>query len=1768
MSPRDVARPTPGALVGRALGDFVVRGHLAAGSHGDVWLAEQPALGREAVIKVARGRGDAARTQRFLREARLASRLDHPYAAHVYSFGAEPDGLLWIAMERVRGQTLADAIGDGPLALDRLVPLLERICEVVHTAHDQGIVHRDLKPANIMVVARAGRLLPKLLDLGVARTAVDEPDAAGPEGADAADPALTQRGDIVGSPAFMAPEQWFDPAGVDRRTDVYALGAVIYCALTGAPPFAGTPREVARAHAQQAPPSLGPAFPAALDAVLARALAKRRDDRFDSALALAAAVRAAMAADAPALPALAPAVRDAVLGGAPAPIADALARYDAARDAAAGLAALAGVITASVRWLAVLALAGRARHGEWSAEASGLLAQLRAGPLDDARWLALARAAIGPPALFPLPELADAITSPALAAAVAAPAVAGRAPAGSADRAAVAASADARPAGAASGDAGHALAAVLEARLGVVERVLRALGIAGELPVVVRRGEVVERWTGTRRRQRALASVSAAALGPDAPAVLDADGGVLLALAPFAVVAAPTLGAEPELFLLDRGAPGGAVYVAFPSGYEHRDDPWPALGAALPVAGDAASAVDDAGPYRGLEPFRAADAAWFFGRDAEADAAANRLRASGVLAVVGPSGAGKSSFVLAGVVPRLADRPAVVLRPGAHPARALAALDPPAGSLIVVDQLEELISLAADPAERARFADALGARVAAGAWLAVTVRDDFLLRVVAVGGLRAQLEPAVQLLATPSRDQLRRIVVEPARRAGYAFDDDALPDAMVDAVADHPGALPLLSFTAAHLWRARDRHLRQLTRRAYDALGGVAGALAGHADAVVDAIAAAPVVRDVFRNLATAEGTRAALTRAELDQVVGAGAADVVDRLVDARLLVTTEDAAGERVELVHEALLEAWPRLRQWRRDDAEVARLRDQLRAAARQWEDRGRPDGLLWRGDALDEYRLWRPRYAGALTGREDAFAAASLADAARARRRRRQLYGGALAALAAAVAALLVVAAQARESRALAEASRRAAEARTTQLFVEQGRSAVLADDGQRAYLYLREATRRGATDPGVAAMRARASRLVLTERAAAQAAAPIYTVAWRPDGAGFATAGADGTVELWRADGTRTARLRGHDRVVWLLAWSPDGRRLVSAGEDNVPRLWDAERGALIAALRGHRTGAGRARENHGLAISPDGRWIASASWAGDALVWDGATGALVARLAGHAGAVHAVAFADPRTLVTTDDRAVRLWTLDAAGARAGQVIDEPTGAVRWVAIGAGGLIVATAQAGAVRVIDPARGAVVRTLATHEGARPPAVDGDQVITVGAGDELRAWRLDGARRWDAAPGGPVSAMALGGARLATGGTTGELRVWDRATGRAAITHRDFHQKVWATAISPAGDAIVATDLGGAIRVYAARGVDELARARRTAFALDFLADRLVSVGPTGIDRDLGGDLARAAGPDLGGDLARAAGPELGGDLARAAGPDLGGDLARAAGPELDARTPLAGVQDAALAGDGSALVLFADGRARRLDRAGVERDGPDVGAAPPIAISRDGQRAALTDRAGAVTLWQVAGWRRLATLAGHTAPVVSIAFDPAGGRLVTCSEDRTARVWSARDGAALATLAGHDARVVSARFAGDRLITASSDRTWRVWSLAPPAPLAVTRNVEGEILAVAVAGDGRIATGGEGGVVIWSPAGAVLAHLLPEAIVQSLAWRPDGARLAAGTGTGTADDGDVVTLDTSTAPGDPAAVDCRLRVELGADERAVDRVAPPACPALRY
>jgi WD40 repeat protein/DNA-binding winged helix-turn-helix (wHTH) protein len=466
-------------------------------------------------------------------------------------------------------------------------------------------------------------------------------------------------------------------------------------------------------------------------------------------------------------------------------------------------------------------------------------------------------------------------------------------------------------------------------------------------------------------------------------------------------------------------------------------------------------------PYPGLAAFTESDADSFFGRETEVAALWRKITSRRLLAVIGPSGIGKTSLLRAGVAPTApAGWRVVTFTPGEDPtlslARALAPdhagdsaaverlvgiKDPDIAvgvvarwrgqwndALLVVDQFEELFTLNT-PEVQERFIELLRRLVdAADIHIALVIRHDFLPRCQRFPKI-APIFKDVTAIGPPSGAALRRALKEPAARLLYRFESELLVDEMIADVEAERGALSLLAFAVRRLWEERDLEHHVLTDEAYRRIGGVAGALARHAETTLDRIGGErrPMVRELFRNLVTAQGTRALR---EVDELVSVfekpereSANEVLRELIDARLLTIYEQVDGadestHRVEIIHESLLDAWPRLVRWQTQDAGAAQLRDQLHQAANTWHERGRSDDLLWTGSAFRECELWRERYPGGLTDTEEAFASSMTEFAGRRKRRRRLAVAAVIVLL---VAGLATVGALWRES---ARAFRRA------------------------------------------------------------------------------------------------------------------------------------------------------------------------------------------------------------------------------------------------------------------------------------------------------------------------------------------------------------------------------------------------------------------------------------------------------------------------------------------------------------------------------------------------------------------------------------------------------------------------------------------------------------------------------------------------------------------------------------------------------------------------
>ena len=270
------ASPSPSGPPVAAWDRYELSDLLGKGGMGVVYKARDRRLDRTVAIKFILG-ADPNLTMRFLREARAQARIDHPNVCRVYEVG-EVEGRAYIAIQFVDGETLGRAAKR--MSLDQKVAVMRDVALAIHEAHRLGIIHRDLKPGNVMVERTDdGRWLPVVMDFGLAREATLE---AG----------ITESGALIGTPAYMSPEQARgDIRAVDRRSDVYSLGATLYELLTGQPPFPNTSLALALAQvindSVPAPRSLVQSIPVELETVALKCLAKEPEQRYASARALA-----------------------------------------------------------------------------------------------------------------------------------------------------------------------------------------------------------------------------------------------------------------------------------------------------------------------------------------------------------------------------------------------------------------------------------------------------------------------------------------------------------------------------------------------------------------------------------------------------------------------------------------------------------------------------------------------------------------------------------------------------------------------------------------------------------------------------------------------------------------------------------------------------------------------------------------------------------------------------------------------------------------------------------------------------------------------------------------------------------------------------------------------------------------------------------------------------------------------------------------------------------------------------------------------------------------------------------------------------------------------------------------------------------------------------------------------------------------------------------------------------------------------------------------
>ncbi|QUC58898.1 WD40 repeat domain-containing protein [Streptomyces sp. A2-16] len=1190
-----------------------------------------------------------------------------------------------------------------------------------------------------------------------------------------------------------------------------------------------------------------------------------------------------------------------------------------------------------------------------------------------------------------------------------------------------------------------------------------------------------------------------------------------------------------------------------------------------------------AAPYAGLRSFREQDSEWFFGRERLLEELAGRLERQRFVVVIGASGSGKSSLLRAGLVPRLREAEGatvLVLTPGARPLEecavrlgAMAGLAPGAlyGELrddpenlgrvvrqinardddtgdrelvLVVDQFEEVFTLCRDPAERDRFIEALvlaasdpggRCRVALGA------RADFYAHCTHHAPLVEAMRDAQVPVGPMSLDELRRAVVQPAQRAGLTI-EGALLATLIAQAHGQAGVLPLLSHALLQTWRRRRGNA--LTRDAFEAAGGLEGALARTAEEFYQGLdpGRQQLARQVFVRLTAlgdgTEDTRRPARLEELDGLAGKGPETgegegvgaggdlngeiraVLDLAAGARLLTLDR----ERVELAHEALIRCWPRLHRWLTEDREATRTARRLTDAAQAWEALGREPGALYRGTALS-LAAGLDRTTMSVPEREflDAGLAARAAEHAAVRRRARfrRLGVGLLSVLlvlTTTTAALAVRAQRAADQQRDVVGSQRAAERAAALRGVNPALAAQLS---LAAYKLSPTPEARGS----VLSTFATPYATQLTGQSGA-----ITAVAFGADGRVLVTGDADRTVRLRRVpdphrpDGPVTlGRLGGSVRTV---AVSPDARLLAAGGEDGTVGVWDigdARRPRLAARLPG---GDGPvAGVGFGFGVGPAARTLAIVARAG-IRVWQLTNPHSPRGLATlDAGTdITATAFhGNGRTLATGHgDGAIRLWELTESGERLRRLSTVPGQAGQVDQAGQAGLVDQVSRPDPTGATDPTAPATPTAHSGQVNAMAFAPGGRQLATGGADFTVRLWdvgRPDRPRRTQtlATHTDAVNAVAFSadGRRLATGGTDGTVRRWDvdgDGSVREAAVLTGHTGSVRALAFGPRGRTLASGSEDQSTRLWDLPG-PALAGHTSSLYSVAFSPDGRTLATASYDSTVRLWDLADRDRPRQLPPLTGHTGPVN----SVAFSPD-GRTLASASadgtlrlrdvgkGPRLLRTVParIGHVNTLAFSPDGRILVTGGEQGAVRLwSTTDVSEPRllsalPGSSAVDSVTFAPDGRTLAVASRNHKATLWDVTGPRRpvrLSVLTGHTGAVKSVDFAPDGRTLATGSEDRTVRLWNLTDlrhPLARDRLTGYTDGVMSVAFAPDgrTLAAASADRKVRLYGLTGGGearePVLLTGHTK-PVDTVAFSPDGRtLATGSEDWTaLLWDP-----------------------------------------------------------------------------------
>jgi WD40 repeat protein/serine/threonine protein kinase len=1098
-------------------------------------------------------------------------------------------------------------------------------------------------------------------------------------------------------------------------------------------------------------------------------------------------------------------------------------------------------------------------------------------------------------------------------------------------------------------------------------------------------------------------------------------------------------------------------------------------------------------PYKGLRAFQEADAASFFGRKALIERLVRRLYEKSdkvrFLAVVGPSGSGKSSAVKAGLLPALrlglvagsSEWFVAQMVPGAQPfveleaALLKIAADSPVGllnqlraddsglaqavkrilpvkdseMLLVIDQFEEVFTQVEDEAERTRFLNSILKAVTdpeSRLRVIVTLRADLYDRPLLYPGFGDLIRERTEIVLPLTPTEMEQAIIGPAERVGMRFEPGLVP-AIIAEVNQQPGALPLLQFALTELFERRDGF--NLTHEAYEASGGVLGALARRADEVYDELDSLlkEAARQLFLRLVTlgegVEDTRRRALQSELNAI----AEDkqtvrfVLDAFGKSRLLTFDYEPITRipTIEVAHEALIRRWGKLKMWLDASRDDLRLQRRLGAATAEWLKAERDPSFLASGSRLAQFEILSKSAAIALSQDEHDYLEASIAARERASNRLKMF-----------VASLVIFSILAAALALFAFDRQRAAQ-------VEQKRADIQANLSRSRELAVTALTSVKQTDLGLLlsleafnaadTFEARNSLISLLQ------AHPtiisylrghtdgVRSIAVSPDGHILVSGSRDKTLRLWNLDTHQAIGqpLEGHTDVVNSVAFSPDGKLIASASSDHTIRLWDAQTGKPIGEpLTGHTEAV------WSVAFSPDGKLMASGSADQMIRLWDVKTGKAIGEpITGHSDTVYTVAFSPDGKLLASGsgDQTVRLWDVLTQKA-----VGEPlTGHTNWVL----------------------------TLAF----RP---DGAQLASSGADKTIFFWDTQTGKSVNQIETGHTDwirsiAFSADGAKLASASADDTIKLWDTASGEPAGSPLTAHTTaVWSAVFRPDSHMLISGDADGAIIMWETGSSQLLSRTLTghtapvlsVAFSPDGKLVASASGDTTSIDPEEDHSV-RLWDVQSGEQKLVLQGHDRY-ITAVAFSPDGKMVASGSADQTIRLWDTVTGANIRSLLNDAPtkyvALAFSPDGKylASGNDDGTIIRwdiaTGKPIGkplaghkdAISSLAFSPDGKILASSSWDSTIILWDTTSWRqRYAPLTGHTDVVTTVAFSSDGHQLASAGRDDTIIMWDVTNGQRIGQpFIGHTDYVTSVAFSpdGKTLVSGSQDNTIMLWDIA--------------------------------------------------------------------------------------------------------------------------